>query len=612
MRLSFARYHRRAPVCFALLSIGFVEACGSSGEHSGAGGRDGGRGGSGAGIALSGSVSGVELSGSAGGCPKSGCVCVPLTGQCANGKATMCLADGSGTIAFDCDPVQGMVCNPDGCSGTCAPAQLGKSYIGCDYLPTVTLNPVWSGFDFAVAVSNTASTEAKVTVTQGTAAITTQTVQPGAVAVIKLPWVTALKGGDVDACQDTPDPGASRVVTAGAYRLRSNNPVTVYQYSPLEYILDPTPGCPTDNLCSYVPADAGVNTTCLAYTADSSLLLPTNVLSGSYTAMSWPGAGFIAVTAASDNTSVTVLGLGQLVPSVDAGMGATGGTVTLNAGDVLEVVGAFDTSAGATSSVAQNSGADISGTRIQASKPVQVIAGHSCARVPTPTTGYCDHLESSMFPDETLGSDYLVTYPGAAGQASPHLIRIAATSAGSTTVHFDPPISPDVSLTPGTAPLEIGADPDAGVAQDVHITANHPIVVAQYMRGSTVTPQTTQDSSVQWGDPSLSLAIPTPQFRSSYLFYASHTYDYNYVNVIATTGTTVTLDQTAIDPSEFSPIGTTKYSVARHLLTQSDVHSISGSSAFGIVVYGYGQYTSYMYPGGLNLNYISPTPIIIK
>jgi hypothetical protein len=526
----------------------------------------------------------------------------------------MCLADGSGTISFDCDPVQGMVCNPDGCTGTCAPAQLRKSYIGCDYLPTVTLNPVWSGFDFAVAVSNTASTQANVTVTQGTTPIATQTVQPGAVSVIKLPWVTALKGGDVDACQDTPDPGASRVVTAGAYRLRSDNPVTVYQYSPLEYILDPTPaGCPTNNQCSYVPKDAGVNSTCLAYTADSSLLLPTNVLSGSYTALSWPGSGFIAITAASDNTAVTVLGLGQLVPNADAGITATGGTVTLNAGDVLELVGAFDTSASGTSSIEQNSGADISGTRIQASNPVQVIAGHSCANVPTPTTGYCDHLEASMFPDETLGSDYLVTYPAAADQPSPHLIRIAATSAGSTTVHFDPPISPEVTLTPGTSPLEIGSDPDGGVVQDVHITANHPILVAQYMRGSTVTPQNLQGSSgppsTLWGDPSLSLAIPTPQFRSSYLFYASHTYDYNYVNVIAPTGAAVTLDQTPIDPSEFSPIGTTNYSVARHLLAQTDVHSISSGSAFGIVVYGYGQYTSYMYPGGLNLNYISPPPI---
>ena len=31
------------------------------------------------------------------------------------------------------------------------------------------------------------------------------------------------------------------------------------------------------------------------------------------------------------------------------------------------------------------------------------------------------------------------------------------------------------------------------------------------------------------------------------------------------------------------------------------VHNASSATPFGIEVYGYGSYTSYMYPGGLNL-----------
>jgi len=57
----------------------------------------------------------------------------------------------------------------------------------------------------------------------------------------------------------------------------------------------------------------------------------------------------------------------------------------------------------------------LSGTHVHASHPVQVIAGHSCANIPTAATGYCDHLEQSMFPDEVLGMDYLCllyTSPG--------------------------------------------------------------------------------------------------------------------------------------------------------------------------------------------------------
>ena len=32
----------------------------------------------------------------------------------------------------------------------------------------------------------------------------------------------------------------------------------------------------------------------------------------------------------------------------------------------------------------------------------------------------------------------------------------------------------------------------------------------------------------------------------------------------------------------------------------------AGDNAFGIVVYGFGSYTSYMYPGGLDLEAINP------
>jgi len=35
-------------------------------------------------------------------------------------------------------------------------------------------------------------------------------------------------------------------------------------------------------------------------------------------------------------------------------------------------------------------------------------------------------------------------------------------------------------------------------------------------------------------------------------------------------------------------------------------HELQGDRAFGVVVYGFGAYTSYMYPGGLDLTVIAP------
>ena len=80
------------------------------------------------------------------------------------------------------------------------------------------------------------------------------------------------------------------------------------------------------------------------------------------------------------------------------------------------------------------------------------------------------------------------------------------------------------------------------------------------------------------------------------------------MNVVAPSGATVTLDGTAVPAAEFSNIGASALR-SRATTSQSDVHNIESSQPFGIVVYGYGRYTSYMYPGGLDLKRIAPPPI---
>ncbi|MBM4377336.1 MAG: IgGFc-binding protein [Deltaproteobacteria bacterium] len=73
------------------------------------------------------------------------------------------------------------------------------------------------------------------------------------------------------------------------------------------------------------------------------------------------------------------------------------------------------------------------------------------------------------------------------------------------------------------------------------------------------------------------------------------------VNVVAPTKASVMLDNAPV--SNFTPIGTTGYAIARIPLANSGDgnHTISANLPFGISVYGYGQYTSYWYPGGLDL-----------
>lgn len=493
--------------------------------------------------------------------PGVGCaVCVPGEGTCSGNTSTVCNVLGNGYETYECDPDQGVTCDPGNghCVGACSPETLGQSFIGCDYYPTVTANVVSEDpFHFAVVVSNTTASPATVKITQGAAMITSAIVAANDVAVITLPWVTALKSAN--------GYSASILVADGAYRLRSDQPVTVYQYNPLEYTLGGQ----------------------FTYTNDASLLLPVNTWTGNYRVaarqtLSTGLPGFYAVTASQDGTTVTLTppaAGGSVAPG--AGVAANGaGTVVMNAGDVLEVFTGGSASPG-----------DVTGTLVAADKPVQIIGGHVCTYMPDPVC-CCDHLEETIPPLETLSPNYIVTAPVvfAGGAPVANVVRIVAT-ADATSLTYDPP-QPGA---PAVIPLAGGHVEIVGTTADFEVVASAKIIVVQYMVGG---------QNVGSGDPAMTLAVAKQQYRSSYLFHAPTNYTANFVNVVALAGANVMLDGVAV--GDFSPIGATGYSVARVPLSNAGTgtHSISAGSSFGISVYGYGEYTSFWYPGGQNLEHL--------
>jgi hypothetical protein len=503
-----------------------------------------------------------------------GCVnCIPKTGSCNGEIGTYCKDDGLSYGTEACDPVnQGTTCNPGTgrCDGECGLKALGTSYIGCDYFPTVTGNLVSNAFHFAVAVSNTSATPANILITQGATTMATATVGANSVQVINLPWVSQLKGPTSNNVLPFP---ASVRVNQGAYRLRSNKPVTVYQFSPIEY----TNG-----------GSCNVQANC-SFSNDASILLPVNVWTGNYRVAARHhfagGSGYYVVTAKDDNTTVTVAPgpTSGLVKTGIPGINANGtGQVVLNAGDVIEVV----TNGG----VSQNDPNDVTGSLVTSDKPVQVIGGHQCIYIPY-NVGYCDHIEETIFPYETLGSQYIVTAPliPTGGQsAKVEFVRVVATKPN-TTLTYDPPqqgAPTMIALAGGWIELENNAN-------DFRITANEPILVVQYMEG--------QDAGGNSGDPSMTVAVAQDQYRDSYLFHAPTNYEYSYINIVAPAGTVVKLDGVTVQA--FAPIGNTGFSIARESLSNAGNgnHTITASKPVGISVYGYGQYTSYWYPGGSNL-----------
>jgi hypothetical protein len=484
---------------------------------------------------------------------------------------------------------------------TCAESLTRNSYIGCDYWPTVTLNPVWPSFDYAVAVSNPQTSDVTVSVSGGALTQPLQvTVPKGQVQAIPLPWVPALKGPTFDENTAVSDPGRSRLVSGGAYHLTTDLPVSVYQFSALEYEIDAGAGCPGFG-------DGGAGPHCYSYSNDASLLLPTNVAGSDYGILAWPSfaatPGFMAVVATADATHVTVYPSGRVQGVPDAGpalmVRGDSATYTLSKGDVLEMFS--DTGDIHTPVYTQ----DLSGSIVHADQPVIAYGGHGCTFIPQNKKA-CDHLESSMFPIQSLGTDYVVTMPH-----TPHgehqWVRIMAFYPN-TKVVFDPPVSGTNGGVIGTG--EVLDLPD--VDQPFAVHANGRIFVAQYELGEFSTlPDDAGVPTPDLGDPSECPAITIAQYRSTYTFLAPSSYAENWIDVVAPMGANVKLDGTVISPGDFHQVGTQIFGVAHEQLPGGqEGHSISGDVPFGLYVYGYGSRTSYMYPGGLDLRVqvIPPPP----
>lgn len=126
-------------------------------------------------------------------------------------------------------------------------------------------------------------------------------------------------------------------------------------------------------------------------TTDAYLALPVDILNTDYLVMSYTTLSHynnesqFAIVSPYDGTIVTI------TPSSPTEGGKPAGipfSMTLDEGDVFQVKDG--TSYG-----------DLTGSLIQASAPVAVFAGHSCANIP-PGTGYCDHLVEQI-PPSALG-----------------------------------------------------------------------------------------------------------------------------------------------------------------------------------------------------------------
>lgn len=494
-----------------------------------------------------------------------GCVaCQPGTGTCNGDTSTVCRADGSGYWDEFCDPAMGLSCGAGGvCQGACSASALGESNVGCLYYPTAMGNWVSPDFEFAIAMANTSGAPLSVVIDGGAlSAPRNVTVAANSVAIERLPWVPNLKSCnivDLFGCGPPQPPDLSLVSTGGAYRVRSNGPLAMYQYSPLDFIL----------------GDKG------SYTNDASLLLPAHVWGTSSVVASWQhwdiSPGLMTVTAREANTTLTITTKATTMGAIAWPVGSTNQLV-LGAGDVLQLM---------------TEGGDLTGSLVNSDKPVQVMGGHFCTEIPNGAAA-CDHIEDTMLPTRALGAEYIVSaqFSPDVGTTRQQYVRVIAT-APDTVVSLEPEVAPTTTLAAIGDTLYFASD------QNVFVRANKKVLVANYMTGSELAPEAN-------ADPAMAVASPVAQGRTEFLFHAPTNYTSNFVNIIALAGTNVVLDGVPVAPSDFSPVGNSGYAVAHKQLSNAGNgnHSATGDQPFGILVYGYAPYTSYMYPGGTDVKTI--------
>ena len=104
------------------------------------------------------------------------------------------------------------------------------------------------------------------------------------------------------------------------------------------------------------------------------------------------------------------------------------------------------------------------------------------------------------------------------------------------------------------------------------------------------------------GDPALAFLPPPEQFRRDYRFLTPNTYDEHWLTIIQPVGAEIIVNGAPVPAA--TPIPGTDWAIVRQSLP-AGTHSASSTLPFGIMVQGFGSYTSYLFPGGLDLRPIN-------
>ncbi|XP_072021693.1 IgGFc-binding protein-like [Amphiura filiformis] len=298
-----------------------------------------------------------------------------------------------------------------------------------------------------------------------------------------------------------------------------------------------------------------------ASSTDAWFILPTIALGGDYIAVGYHSATHgsrnhfseFVVTAIEDNTTVYITGQREL-------------SMTLQRYESYQFVSdGVDLT-------------DVTGMYINTDKPVSVMSGHQCAKVPVNEVG-CDYLMEHLPPLTILGHHYILS--PFLGRTSGYIYRVVSVSPGTTHMSLS---GESISLSNG----EIYEGNVVTSNEVLIIMVDKPVMVVQYAKGS---------STDGFGDPFM-VVIPSIQKFSNNVTFPSFGRDQlqHYISIITPGCDSITLFN--LDGLPLNNVNWLQSSHGEFCILRSSVnsgfHSVTHPSAsFLVLVYGFGPSVSY-------------------
>jgi hypothetical protein len=232
---------------------------------------------------------------------------------------------------------------------------------------------------------------------------------------------------------------------------------------------------------------------------------------------------------------------------------------------------------------------------------VQVISGIQCITLPKDKPA-CDHVEESVLPAEAPGKKYVATTPTRPlGGPGLHVVRFVGNRDGTTLTYA--PSKP--AGCPDTLAAGEIAECSGVVSADFVVTGSQEFSIASFLVGASLYEDPTPQAK---GDPDQTTFASIEQFRKGYLFLAPDDYDVSYAVVVGPEAAAPALDGKPL--TDYAPLAD-GLGVWRATIS-SGAHTVTSAAPVGLQAMGYGAYTSYAFPGGLNLKIISPPPPMTK